>query len=394
MTTEQARQLFRQYLDDTISPDDYLQFRIWAADPANQPAFDEMILQAMQHLPAGGAEHLHLDTLYNELLQREEMQDLAILPPARPMWRNWWAAAAVLAGLLVAGTYLLLERIPKADIAAVPSPISTDIAPGVNKATLTLADGSTVTLDSAESRTIQQGGAAISQHKGQLLYAAGHTGPDSYNILATPAGGQFRVTLPDGSKVWLNSASSLRYPIAFKGAERIVELKGQGYFEIAKDARRPFKVRVPARQNGKDYMEVQVLGTRFDIMAYTDEQHIHTTLLEGAVRVQQGATNATLSPGQQAVLGYTDHALTVQMADVNQVIAWKTGFFEFANTDLAAIMRQIARWYDVEVEYRNTHSKERFLGRIGRDQPLSGILHLLEENGVRFTVEGKKVIVQ
>lgn len=391
MTTDEARQLFSQYLDDAISQEDYVQLRTWAADAANQDAFDEMISHAITRLPADVDKTLQSDVLYKELLQREEMHDLQV-PRTRPV-RYWWAAAALLAGLLATGAYLLPHlSAPAPEMAAATS--VNDIAPGANKATLTLADGTTITLDSTGNRIIQQTGAAIRQQNGQLVYSSDHTGVNSYNTLTTPAGGQFRITLPDGSNVWLNSSSSLRYPISFKGPERIIELHGQGYFEIAEDAQKPFKVRVPALHNNKDYMEVQVLGTRFDIMAYANEQHINTTLLDGAVRVLQGNAKTTLEPGQQAVMDHTDHTLSVQPVDVNQVIAWKSGFFEFADADLAAIMRQVARWYDVEIVYMNTHDNERFLGRIGRDQPLSGILHLLEENGVKFIVQGKKVIVQ
>jgi ferric-dicitrate binding protein FerR (iron transport regulator) len=246
-----------------------------------------------------------------------------------------------------------------------------------------------VPLDSTGNQVIQQGKTTVYQQQGQLQYkiADETSAAATYNTLTTPRGGFFRVTLPDGSKVWLNAASSLKYPVAFNGKERAVELQGQGYFEITANPDQPFKVKMSKGA------EVQVLGTSFDIMAYADERSVQATLLEGAVRIKQAAVQTLLKPGQQAVLDRATNALRVQPVDVNQVLAWKTGFFEFANTDLTTIMRQVARWYDVEVVFEHGHEKERFLGRISRRQPLSHILQLLEENGVHFKVEGRKVTV-
>lgn len=255
------------------------------------------------------------------------------------------------------------------------------ILPGSNKATLTLADGSTVTLDSVGNQVIS---AKISQQNGQLLYSEGKADA-GYNTLATPRGGQFRVVLPDGTKVWLNSSSSLKYPTAFTGKERIVELEGQGYFEVAKNAAQPFKVKTHE-------MEVQVLGTHFDIMAYADESTVNTTLLEGAVQVKEGTESRLLKPGQQAIL--KSHAFTVQEADVKKVLAWKNGLFVFNNMALPAILREVARWYDVEIVYETTPSTELYGGGIARTLHLSNVLTLLEASGFNhFRIEGRKVIV-
>ncbi|MRG48921.1 DUF4974 domain-containing protein [Chitinophaga sp. SYP-B3965] len=258
------------------------------------------------------------------------------------------------------------------------------ILPGSNKAVLTLADGSTVTLDSSGNQIISRGNTKISQQNGQLLYSAGKAA-EGYNKLSTPRGGQFRVVLPDGTKVWLNSASSLRYPTAFTGKERIVELEGQGYFEVAQNAAQPFKVKA-------NDMEVQVLGTHFDIMAYADENTINTTLLQGAVQVKEGNETRLLKPGQQAIL--KSHTFTVQEADVRKVLAWKNGLFVFNNMALPAILREVARWYDVEIVYETTPSTELYGGGIARSLNLSNVLTLLEGNGFsHFRVEGRKVIV-
>ncbi|PSL26337.1 FecR family protein [Chitinophaga ginsengisoli] len=296
-------------------------------------------------------------------------------------------AAAVL--LLAGAAYWLLGRrqaTQRPELAAQAS--LAGIVPGRNRAMLTLADGSVVTLDSSGKQVIRQGGVAIQQQNGQLLYANQPIdGSVHYNILTTPRGGQFRVVLPDGTKAWLNSASMLRYPTAFTGGERVVELDGQGYFEVAANARQPFKVKV-------HNMEVQVLGTDFDIMAYRDETTINTTLLTGSIQVKEGNSEQLLRPGQQAVINNDDHQLTVRTADIRKVTAWKNGLFVFNNMTLPAILREVARWYDVDIVYTTSPGTELYGGGIGRNLQLADILALLEGNGYNhFKVEGRKVIV-
>jgi len=299
--------------------------------------------------------------------------------------RRWgWAAAAVVF-LLGAGVFAFLQKDNKVKDNIV---LLQDVTPGSNKATLLLANGASVTLDSAGSRIIQQGNTAIQQHNGQLKYQADGSPADvGYNTLSTPRGAQFRVTLSDGTKVWLNSASSLKYPTAFTGKERIVELHGQGYFEVAKNAGQPFKVRI-------NNMDVNVLGTHFDIMAYPDEKMVSTTLLEGAVQVHSGGDVQLLKPGEQAVLNKESHQLSVHAVAVNKVIAWKEGLFVFNNMDLATILREISRWYDVEIVYEVVPNGKLYGGGISRHLQLSEVLHFLEANGInRFKISGRKVIV-
>jgi transmembrane sensor len=289
------------------------------------------------------------------------------------------AAAAVL--LLLAGSaYWWMNKQPEKTIAAIEPVTHTDIAPGMNKAVLTLGDGSTVTLDSAGNQMIKQG---IRKQNGQLLYTG--EGEVHYNKLSTPRGGQFKIVLPDGTKAWLNSASTLRYPTAFNGTDRTVELEGQAYFEVAKNAAQPFKVMV-------GHMEVQVLGTDFDVMAYPDESTINTTLLAGSVQIKEGSALQLLQPGQQAVV--STNAIAVKNADLKKVTAWKNGLFVFNNMALPAILREMARWYDVEIVYAAKPSEELYGGGIGRNLNLSGVLDLLEGSGYNhFRIEGRKVIV-
>jgi transmembrane sensor len=234
---------------------------------------------------------------------------------------------------------------------------------------------------------INQGQTIVRQKNGQLEYAVhGNSDAVVYNTLTVPRGGQFNIVLPDGSHVWLNAASSMRYPTAFNGGRREVELQGQGYFEVAPNARQPFFVKV-------NNLEVQVLGTRFDVMAYADEKSINTTLLEGLVSVKNGTTEQRLRPGQQAIVDPATGNMVVRPADVDQVIAWKTGFFEFDNASLGDILRQLARWYDIDVSYNQTGNERLFGGRISRSLPLSDILHMLEANGPTFLLSGRKLTV-
>ncbi|MCF6405220.1 FecR domain-containing protein [Chitinophaga filiformis] len=298
------------------------------------------------------------------------------------------AVAAAFVLLAGAAYWLITRRQTATQPGLAEQTVPAIIPPGGNKAVLTLADGSVVTLDSTGKQVIRQGGVAIQQQNGQLSYGNQPAdGSVHYNKLTTPRGGQFRVVLPDGTRVWLNSASMLRYPTAFNGKERVVELDGQGYFEVAANARQPFKVKVHS-------MEVQVLGTDFDIMAYSDETSINTTLLTGSIQVKEGNNEQVLRPGQQAVMNNEDHQLTVRTADIRKVTAWKNGLFVFNNMALPAILREVARWYDVDIVYTTSPGTELYGGGIGRNLQLADILALLEGNGYNhFKVEGRKVIV-
>lgn len=289
--------------------------------------------------------------------------------------RRWgWAAASILI-ILAAGVYFWPTSQKPAAVA--------DIAPGTNKAILTLADGSAIPLDSAGSLVIQQGVTTVQQHGGQLQYdVQGSSSAIGFNKLSTPHGGQFQLTLPDGSKVWLNAASSLRYPTVFPGHERIVEVSGEAYFEVVNDASKPFRVKVNGMQ------EVEVLGTSFNVNAYTDEKAMYTTLLEGRVRV----AGVTLLPGQQAQVTATGTKVVV--ADMAKAMAWKNGFFNFEDQRLEEVMRQLIRWYDIEVVYPHGVPDVQFFGRMSRGQSLANVLRLLEVSDIRFRLEeGRRLIV-
>ena len=265
-----------------------------------------------------------------------------------------------------------------------------DVDPGDNRAVLTLANGSKLILDSAKIGLLNQSGnTSINKTQdGQVVYTADKdqqpNGPVAYNTISTPRGGQYRVVLPDGSKVWLNSASSLKFPTAFTGIERDVELTGEGYFEVAKNKAKPFNVKV------KD-INVAVLGTHFNIMAYNDEADVKTTLLEGSVKLTQGNTSNLLKSGQQGIIN--DKNIKIIDVDTDEAVAWKNGFFDFERANIQDIMKQLSRWYGTEVIYEGKIPDDEFVGKISRDVKLSQVLHILELSHVRFRIENKKIIV-
>lgn len=275
-----------------------------------------------------------------------------------------------------------------------------DILPGGNKAMLILADGAKILLDEADNGVLAtQAGIKIRKIGGQVVYEASgqlKSGSEfSYNTITTPCGGQYQVALPDGSKVWLNAASSLRFPASFSGKERKVELTGEAYFEIAKNKNMPFKV-ISANQS------VEVLGTHFNINAYPDEATINTTLLEGRVKVSQLANGNSLrnaavlrtqllKPGQEARLKDDIRILNV---DAEQAIAWKEGSFIFSKENIESIMRKVSRWYDVEVRYEGNITREEFIGSVSRYERVSELLSVLELTGlVHFKIEGRRITV-
>lgn len=273
-----------------------------------------------------------------------------------------------------------------------------DVAPpAINRATITLANGQKVYLDSAENGILAtQGNINVKKlEDGQIVYNVESSLVNSelvYNTLTNPKGSKvIDITLNDGTKVWLNAGSSLTYPVAFVGNERKVTMSGEAYFEVAtlrlrSGQKMPFKVKI------NESAEVEVLGTHFNINAYSDEASINTTLLEGSVRVTANKKNQLLKPGQQVQVNVNAIKLITD-ADVAQAVAWKEGLFSFRNADLATVVRQIARWYDVDVEYHGEIKPKKFGGEIQRDLNLSEVLEGLKETGIHFRVEGKKLIV-
>jgi transmembrane sensor len=304
--------------------------------------------------------------------------------------------AAILIGLAFITCIFVYKAKTAADTqtaALKKNEVKFDAEPGQNKATLTLANGSKLELNSAKIGVLAKAGhISVKKTKdGQLIYLitpsknADANTPIAFNTINTPIGGQYQVILPDGTKVWLNAASSLKYPTLFKGGQRTVELTGEAYFEVTKNAAMPFYVKV-------NNMQVKVLGTHFNIMAYSNEPAVKTTLLEGSVQLSSGAAINKLKPGQQGML--KNGQITVSDINAEHAIAWKNGYFEFNRSGIHEIMNQLARWYDIEIAYEGNMPDDEFVGKIERSAKLSQVLNILKLSKIHFVLENKKLIVK
>lgn len=312
------------------------------------------------------------------------------------LWPLRIAAASVIALALLGGYLIFTQKNHKATPVMVSSLNKNDIPPGGNKAILTLADGTRVILDSANNGTISKEGnvTVIKLDDGQLAYNSS-TGINQqaevqYNTITTPRGGQYQLILSDGTKVWLNAASSLRYPTSFSGKERRVELTGEGYFEVKHDPTKPFFV-----TSGS--MNVKVLGTHFNINAYTDEDAVKTTLLQGSVEINTADQSTRLVPGDQAQIINKENdrskIIKVKNIDTDQVIAWKNGYFSFNDNNIQSVMRQLSKWYDIDVTYNGTISNETFSGKVYRNTSLKNVLEILSFTNLHIRLQGRTLII-
>ena len=316
--------------------------------------------------------------------------------------RKWRisAAAAIAVLILLSTAYWMFSSKPSKQEITTTLPETkseNDIAPGGNRAVLTLADGSPVILDSVSNGIIgHQGNTKVQKlNNGLLVYVVNgrqvsENDEAFYNKITTPRGGQYQVTFTDGSKVWLNAASSIRFPVVFTGKYRKVEITGEAYFEVAKNKTMPFKVKA-------NNSEIEVLGTHFNISAYNDEAEIKTTLLEGKVKVSalysDNKSPAVLKPGEQAAINKEGEINIKNNADTEEAMAWMNGYFQFKSADLKTILRQIARWYDVDIEYKG-NTNMLFTGQLTRNENVSKVLSKLALTGeVHFKIDGKKIIV-
>jgi ferric-dicitrate binding protein FerR (iron transport regulator) len=379
------KELLEKFLSDSMTREEQEAFRaLLARDDLREEwagAIEKIIAEKrFQDAPVADR-----DAIFQQITSKQP-----VYPYPRPTLHRyrWWAAAAVFLVLLGAGTLWLRQASRPVTGIAVPQTAYIDVAPGAAKALLTLADGKVIPLDSAGVQTWQQGNTSVHQQGGVLAYAAQNNDESvSFNTLATPRGGTFRVTLPDGSNVWLNAASSLRYPTSFKGRERLVEVQGEAYFEITQNAQQPFKVKINQQTT------IVVLGTSFNVNAYANEGTIATTLLTGSIRMRQGNDEVTLQPGQQARTSRTSLE-TINHIDTAQVLAWKNGLFDFKNATLQEVMRQLSRWYDIEVVYEGAIPTITFDGKMDKHLQLSQIIKIFSYMKLNCRLEeGKRLVV-
>lgn len=376
MTQEQLSILIPKYLSGTATPEEKLAVEQWYQHEQELEVF------------IGEGPETSEQELHDKILGRLRT---TIQQPSRsrvlPLWKKMAAAAAAVI-VLSASTWYLLQQEKQ------PAPAElaqqTEISPGFDQAVLTTSDGRKIELGKNVHAPIsEQNGVIISNNGNQLSYNTAASGNTEYfNTLEVPRKGMYSIGLADGTKVWLNSLSSLRYPTTFPGKERRVSIKGEAYFEVAKNPKQPFIVEVEGGQ------EIEVLGTSFNVNAYSNEQIISTTLLSGSVRVRANAASQLLSPGEQAEYNQTNTSIQLKKdIDAEDAIAWKNGFFVCNGKDLKAILRQVMRWYDIEVEYQGNIQPEIFVGTISRNMNLSELLKVLEITGVQFSLRGRQLTV-
>jgi ferric-dicitrate binding protein FerR (iron transport regulator) len=302
---------------------------------------------------------------------------------------HWWAAASVVFLLGVAGYFLV--HVKKAGSRQVAKVKFEDVkAPQLSKALITFANGQKIYLDSLHKGGLSMPGSVklVKLPNGEIAYqqtAGEATGQMKYNTLSNPRGSKvINMILADGSKVWLNAGSSLTYPVSFHSKERKVCVTGEAYFEVFHDASKPFVV-----SNGS--MNIKVLGTHFNVNAFHDNGDTKVTLLQGSVKINNGNASGILKPGEQASV--TTEIKIQADVDVDEVMAWKNGYFQFNNASLQSVLKEISRWYDVDVLYEGSNRPRAFAGEMQRDLSLSEVLKILERNKVNFRIEGKKLIV-
>jgi ferric-dicitrate binding protein FerR (iron transport regulator) len=382
MNQEQFQKLYQGYLDQSLSESEIERF----FGATKEPQFEQYLSQLIDEsaIVAPLIEDEERKRQVWEYLHRSRKGKVVLLPRQRETRRVWMVAAAFF--LLVLGTWWIFQA-PKPSLS---TPQLTQVKyalPGRDAAILTLSDGSQVVLDSTKGTIINNNnGVQIINTAGLLSYVGeGVSGEIVYNTISTARGNRYQLLLGDGTKVWLNSATSLKYPVAFNGKERRVELTGEGFFEVAKDKTKPFSV-VTSSQ------EIRVLGTHFNVSSYKDEETVQTTLIEGSVSVKDKRTAVVLKPGSQAMSDGSGLHVNTDV-DTDKVISWKQGWFDFDGMDFKMILRQVSRWYDVDVVYKGNIPDEKFGGRIKRDVPLSQVLQLLQNRGVKFQLQGNVITV-
>lgn len=387
---ERLSVLFRRYYAGTATPAETDELMDLVRSSQHDDDLAQALRLAWEHTDTGEA---HFGEHESERMLNAILADTTGAQPTETPFRIRWMRYAAAAVIVLAATFAFYRFRQQPVVPQHSTEVAqllTDIPPGGNRAFLVLADGAGIRLDSAQNGLLARtGGTEITKTaEGKLTVAAGDQqvgGRLQRNLLTTPKGGQYQLTLGDGSKVWLNASSSIRFPAAFAAHERRVEITGEVYFEVTKDKKRPFRV-----EFGDS--EVEVLGTSFNIMAYPEEKVSKTTLLEGSVRLSSSGKSHMLVPGQQGAV-HSDGAIVTATVDTEREIAWKQGLFYFRDSGIGEIMRDASRWYDIEVEYRGKIPKRQFTGKVSRNVNISELLNMLRYAGVNSTIENRKVVI-
>lgn len=393
--------LIFKYFKGELSKEEKVELDIWRnKNIRNKTLFEELLDEEKLKIRLQKFNRREKDVLWNNVLKEiNSTDDLDAIPVKQLV--PWYRIVTVASVLIFISIISYLYSTKHSNTQVVEYRIQNDVAPGGNKAILTLADGRKISLtDASNGALAEQSGIRITKTSdGQLIYEVGLSQAKTgrflpaagmtFNTIETPRGGQYRVILPDGTNVWLNAESSLKYPASFALLkERRVELNGEAYFEVAKDKNLPFIVKT-------DKQEVEVLGTHFNVNNYADEPTVKTTLLEGLVKVSQLTTNNSqfLKHGQQSIL--TNNSMSVSEVNIEQVIAWKNGYFHFDDEKLGSIMRKIARWYNVKVTWQDETLKNELFGAVTtRFANVSSLLKMMEQTGdVEFNIEDREIIV-
>ncbi|TDH21412.1 FecR family protein [Segetibacter sp. 3557_3] len=410
----QINEAFSRFLSKECRPEDINILLKYVASDDNDTELKQLILQsfydkkpALEHLRKTEPDYDDVFNRIREKIHQNEPDQVPVndsndTPSVGRLrtTRKWYMLAAAVFLFALLFVYLLVDNRTgaSADMAR-QTKYKNDVEPGGNRATITLADGRTIVLDTLTTgSTTAQGDASFSKtNEGQLEFSTSENReqPLQYNVLSTPRGGMYRLVLSDGSTVYLNAASSIKFPVSFGAGERVVALTGEAYFEVASSTldngkRRPFLVQVSSGE-ADDKMQIEVLGTHFNVMAYANEARMQTTLLEGAIKVAAEGGNATLKPGDELQVDHqgmrTKHGI-----DTKEAVPWKDGLFRFEGADIVAVMRQVERWYDVEVAYKGS-VLHHFTGEAHRSRNLSELLNVLESTGkVKFEIDGRRVM--
>jgi len=411
MDNIKLKDLLQKHISGTISEPERLILWMELEKPENAAEIKAVLFKlSLESREAGSYNPKEWEGMITSILNADKVYKIESPDPAEtPIYEIKpgrkqlpWAAAAAILILLSAGSYLFLSRRSAKEFAATNNTITAlnnDKAPGGRKAILYLANGQKINLDSARNGQLAKLGSTTvtKTDSGKLLIAAAENNISEsvgLNTLQTPRGGIYQITLPDGTEAWLNAESSITYPTQFNKKQRDVSITGEVYFEVAKDAAHPFIVSLGANSS---WMQVEVLGTHFNINAYEDNEdnQTKTTLLEGSVKIMAHGESRMIRPGEQALASFikTDIEINNQV-DLEKVIAWKNGEMLLTNNSVKQLMHEISRWYDVDIQYAGPIPDKKFYGSINRNVPLSTVLNGLNAYGVKTTLEGKKIIVQ